>query len=75
MKSKKELIIMMIQIGEKILKASLVDNSSTKALKEMDTRIQIFDMEEMILLLNANLGERWYADFERLKSNFMKEMS
>ena len=66
---------MMIQIGEKILKASLVDNSSTKALKEMDTRIQIFDMEEMILLLNANLGERWYADFERLKSNFMKEMS
>ena len=46
-----------------------------KALKEMDTRIQIFDMEEMILLLNANLGERWYADFERLKSNFMKEMS
>lgn len=47
----------------------------TKALKEMDTRIQIFDMEEMILLLNANLGERWYADFERLKSNFMKEMS
>ena len=49
--------------------------SSTKALKEMDTRIQIFDMEEMILLLNANLGERWYADFERLKSNFMKEMS
>ena len=48
---------------------------ATKALKEMDTRIQIFDMEEMILLLNANLGERWYADFERLKSNFMKEMS
>ena len=46
-----------------------------KELKEMDTRIQIFDMEEMILLLNANLGERWYADFERLKSNFMKEMS
>lgn len=44
----------------------------TKALKEMDTRIQIFDMEEMILLLNANLGERWYADFERLKSNFVK---
>ena len=36
---------------------------------------QIFDMAEMILLLNANLGERWYADFERLKSNFMKEMS
>ena len=25
---------MMIQIGEKTLKASLVDNSSTKALKE-----------------------------------------
>ena len=48
---------------------------ATKALTEMDTRIQIFDMEEMILLLNANLGERWYADFERLKSNFMKEMS
>lgn len=48
---------------------------ATKELKEMDTRIQIFDMEEMILLLNANLGERWYADFERLKSNFMKEMS
>ena len=48
---------------------------ATKALKEMDTRIQIFDMEEMILLLNANLGERWYTDFERLKSNFMKEMS
>lgn len=48
---------------------------ATKVLKEMDTRIQIFDMEEMILLLNANLGERWYADFERLKSNFMKEMS
>lgn len=45
---------------------------ATKALKEMDTRIQIFDMEEMILLLNANLGERWYADFERLKSNFVK---
>ena len=48
---------------------------STKALKDMDTRIQMFDMEEMILLLNANLGERWYTDFERLKSNFMKEMS
>ena len=45
---------------------------ATKALKEMDIRIQIFDMEEMILLLNANLGERWYADFERLKSNFVK---
>lgn len=45
---------------------------ATKALKEMDTRIQIFDMEEMILLLNANLGERWYTDFERLKSNFVK---
>lgn len=30
---------------------------ATKALKEMDTRIQIFDMEEMILLLNANLGK------------------
>ena len=27
-------MIMIIQIGEKILKASLVDNSSTKALKE-----------------------------------------
>lgn len=34
MKSKKEQIIMMIQIGEKTLKALLVDNSSTKALKE-----------------------------------------
>ena len=45
---------------------------ATKALKEMDTGIQIFDMEEMILLLNANLGERWYTDFERLKSNFVK---
>ena len=45
---------------------------ATEALKEMDTRIQIFDMEEMILLLNANLGERWYTDFERLKSNFVK---
>lgn len=55
--------------------ATFTSGYATKALKEMDTRIQIFDMEEMILLLNANLGERWYADFERLKSNFMKEMS
>lgn len=47
---------------------------AAKTLKEMDTRIQIFDIEEMLLLLNANLGERWYTDFNRLKSNFMKEM-
>ena len=45
---------------------------ATKALNEMDTRIQIFDMEELILLLNAKLGESWFADVERLKSNFVK---
>lgn len=63
-------------LSEEAIRAVIFTSGyATKALKEMDTRIQIFDMEEMILLLNANLGERWYADFERLKSNFMKEMS
>lgn len=63
-------------LSEEATRAAIFTSGyATKALKEMDTRIQIFDMEEMILLLNANLGERWYADFERLKSNFMKEMS
>ena len=46
---------------------------AAKTLKEMDTRIQIFDIEEMLLLLNVNLGERWYTDFERLKGNFVKD--
>lgn len=63
-------------LSEEATRAVILSSGyATKALKEMDTRIQIFDMEEMILLLNANLGERWYADFERLKNNFMKEMS
>ena len=37
----------------------------------MDSRIQIFNLEEMIFLLNANWGEKWYMDFERIKNDYV----
>lgn len=41
---------------------------ASEEIKAMDRRIQIFGLEEMIILLNAYWGEKWYTDFERLKS-------
>lgn len=45
---------------------------ASNEIKEMDTRIQIFDLEQMIILLNAFWGEKWYTDFERLKDTHFK---
>lgn len=57
---------------EKATRATIFTTGyATKEMKEMDSRIQIFNLEEMIFLLNANWGERWYTDFERLKNEYV----
>lgn len=45
---------------------------ASNELKTMDDRIQIWDLDNMIFLLNAYMGEIWYTDFERLKDIFIK---
>lgn len=46
---------------------------ASNEIREMDARIQIFDLDQMIILLNAYWGEKWYTDFERLKGVFFKD--
>lgn len=46
---------------------------ASNEIREMDPRIQIFDLEQMIILLNAYWGEKWYTDFERLKGIYIKD--
>lgn len=57
---------------EKATRATIFTTGyATNEMKKMDSRIQIINLEEMILLLNANLGEKWYTDFERLKHSYV----
>lgn len=57
---------------EKATRATIFTTGyATKEMKEMDSRIQIFNLEEMIFLLNANWGEKWYTDFKRLKNDYI----
>ena len=46
---------------------------ASNEIREMDPRIQIFDLEQMIILLIAYWGEKWYADFERVKGIYFKD--
>jgi len=39
-------------------------------VREVDSHITVFDIEETILLLNSQFGSRWYEDFANLKKNF-----
>lgn len=62
-----------VMMNEKATRATIFTTGYvSQQLKEMDTRIQIFCLEEMIVLLNAYWGERWYTDFDGLKNNFIK---
>lgn len=58
-----------VMMNEKATRATIFTTGyASNELKTMDERIQIWDMDNMIFLLNAYMGEKWYTDFDRLKT-------